>query len=229
MTNVPYPTDTDMAGTLITTEFGGPVKTAGNPQLYDLAPIYPGMYDPDFTPPTDESEGGLALQEQEWVEEIEYLEDVDPDIAFADVGSEVVFANPLDTLGPTADADKLSDSTDTVVVADLPTDVGEDVSGGAYDEVEETAPEESSVAESVSEPVVAEQAESSAPAEEPAAEATTAAVEAPEAPQATETPAEAPVASEDTSGASEEVPAAETVAEGTPELRADATDDTEGA
>src|ERR1700723_2861397 len=101
MANVPYPTDVDMTATLITTEFGGPAKTPSNaaqPQAYNLAAVYPGMYNPAFTPPQDESEGGLALQEQEWVEEITYLEDMDPDEAFADVGNEVVFENPLDTL-----------------------------------------------------------------------------------------------------------------------------------
>jgi hypothetical protein len=143
MANIANPTDTDMSGTLITTEFGGPVVRPGNPQLYNLKPVYPGIYNPAFTPPPDQSEGGLALQEQEWVQEIEYLEAVDPDfLTGADIGTEVVFENPLDTLTEN-DSELPSDNTFTVVTADLETDIAETDFG---DEVPESIPEDAVVA-----------------------------------------------------------------------------------
>ena len=79
-------TDTDMSGTLLTTEWGNPPQSqpAGvdNYQGYGatgqgIEKVYKYLYDPaDNVPPLDESEGGLALLEQEWVGEVEFIQQV---------------------------------------------------------------------------------------------------------------------------------------------------------
>lgn len=145
-----YSTDVDAVGTLITTEFGGPpqLQPAGVPNFQGygakgqgLTEVYPYLYNPTVdVPPQDEAEGGLALQEQEWVAEVEYIESVDPLLlAGADIGPEVVFENPLDTVSEN-DGVIASDNTFTVFTngdasgpdeANIPTDIGEDV---AHDE-----------------------------------------------------------------------------------------------
>lgn len=118
-----YSTDVDASGTLLTTEWGNPpqLQPAGVPNYQGygatgqgVEEVYKYLYDPtDNVPPQDEAEGGLALQEQEWVQEVVYLEDVDPEfIEGGDIGPEVVFENPLDTVDENATI--ASDETFTV-------------------------------------------------------------------------------------------------------------------
>ncbi len=106
-------TDIDMSGTLITTEWGNPpqLQPAGvdNYQGYGASgqgveKVYKYLYDPtDNVAPLDESEGGLDLQEQEWVGEVEFIEQADPEfIEGGDITGDVIFENPLDTLNKNA-------------------------------------------------------------------------------------------------------------------------------
>jgi len=128
MADPTYSTDTDAVGVLITTEFGGPPVATGL-DGYKLKNVYPYLYNPTvYVPPLDQSEGALALQEQEWVGEIQYLDSVDE--AFLDggeIGADVVFENPLDTVADTTGFHERS-AGENVVDYDLGTDPA--VSGG---------------------------------------------------------------------------------------------------
>jgi hypothetical protein len=83
-----------------------------------LQNVYPYLYDPtDFVPPTDESEGALSLQEQEYIGEVQYIQENDPSFLSGEITQDVVFENPLDTLNENAidvgtnvvDIDRVSD------------------------------------------------------------------------------------------------------------------------
>ena len=125
--------DTDMSGTLLTTEWGNPPQSqpAGvdNYQGYGatgqgIEKVYKYLYDPtDNSAPLDESEGGLALQEQEWVGEVEYLQEADPEfIEGGDITGDVVFENPLDTLSAADTSTQESSAGENVVDYDYEED-----------------------------------------------------------------------------------------------------------
>jgi len=108
-----YSTDVDAVGTLLTTEWGNPpqLQPAGVPNFQGygasgqgIEEVYPYLYNPTVdVPPLDESEGGLNLQEQEWVGEVQYLQAADPKyLAGANITADVPFENPLDTLNENA-------------------------------------------------------------------------------------------------------------------------------
>jgi len=150
-------TDTDAVGTLLTTEWGNPpqLQPAGvrNFQGYGakgqgIETTYPYLYDPtDNVPPLDESEGGLALQEQEWVGEVEYLQANDPQfLAGADITADVPFENPLDTLSAADTSLAARSAGENIVDYDRGADAGAPGQPVAYGVTEESAPEVAPVA-----------------------------------------------------------------------------------
>ena len=168
-------TDTDMSGTLLTTEWGNPPQSqpAGvdNYQGYGatgqgIEKVYKYLYDPaDNVPPLDESEGGLALQEQEWVGEVEFIQQADPEfIEGGDITGDVVFENPLDTLSDADTSAQERSAGENVVDFDREVDpavtnpVADGVTEGAEEEAEtasETPQEGSEGTEADEAPVVA--------------------------------------------------------------------------
>jgi hypothetical protein len=132
-----YSTDTDAVGTLLTTEWGNPpqLQPAGVPNFQGygasgqgLEEVYPYLYNPTVdVPPLDESEGGLALQEQEWVGEVQYLQEEDPEfLEGADITEDVVFENPLDTLSAADTSLAARSAGENVVDFDREVDPGVD-------------------------------------------------------------------------------------------------------
>jgi hypothetical protein len=166
--------DTDMSGTLLTTEWGNPPQSqpAGvdNYQGYGatgqgLQKVYKYLYDPaDNTAPLDESEGGLALQEQKWVGEVEILQQADPAFLTGEIVADVVFENPLDTLNENARARSAGENIvdfDAVVDPIVPNPI-------AYGVTEETPVVEDTVSEPTQEGTeVTEVAETPVVAPEP--------------------------------------------------------------
>jgi hypothetical protein len=70
----PNSTDIDAVATLITTEFGG----FSQYNAYQVKNIYPYLYGPD-NPPSDLTTA-LAEQEAEWVDEVAFINENDPDL-----------------------------------------------------------------------------------------------------------------------------------------------------
>jgi hypothetical protein len=178
--------DTDMSGTLITTEWGNPPQSqpAGvdNYQGYGLGglqQVYKYLYDPaDNTAPLLESEGGLAAQEQKWVGEVQILQQADPAFLAGEIVADVVFENPLNTLNEETRARSAGENVvdfDAVVDPIVPDPI-------AYGVTEETKVEET--------PAEAPQEVVEAPV---VAETPVVAPEPVEAPVVDEAPVEAPV------------------------------------
>jgi hypothetical protein len=199
-----YSQDTDAVGVLITTEFGGPPQNfpAGVPNFQGygtsgqgVEAVYPYLYNPTVdVPPTDESEGALDLQEQEWVGEVQYLQENDPQfLTGADITADVVFENPLDTVNANA-IDVGTNTVDYDRVSDVP-------SGGpfAYGVSEDAAPTSEATVVVADEQVSAtNEVTVEAPAEvhvvaPESAESTEEAAEAVETTEVTAEPVEAPV------------------------------------
>jgi len=157
--------DTDMSGTLLTTEWGNPpqLQPAGvdNYQGYGAAnqgveKVYKYLYDPaDNVAPLLESEGGLGAQEQKWVGEVQILQQADPAFLAGEIVADVVFENPLNTLNEETRARSAGENVvdfDAVVDPIVPDPI-------AYGVTEETKVEETPAEapqETVEAPVVAE-------------------------------------------------------------------------